>query len=387
MNFDRRHFVTAGAGVAIQGCAIIDGDAAARRHSFAKAQSLSPLLLSEDRLMRITVCTRPFRPAGPRLETEKIAGKLVVHNYGHGGSGWSLSWGCAAEAAALALEGGMRKVVVIGAGVIGLTTAVRLVEAGAEVTLYAKEFPSESRSARATGVWSPSSRIALDDEVDEGFAERWEKWARESYAVHQHYVGTTGRPVEFIQQYALFNEPGPSESVAPGLDAARDFLHLGRRLRGMTPGWSTIAPGAHPFRAERVRSGLVMTFNAAAYAERLTRDFLLRGGQMVRRDFPNHTSVLELPEPVIVNCTGYGAKTLWDDDSLSPVRGQINWLAPQLNARYGVFYRNVTALSRSDGVIIQYTGPNEDFGYGNDSEIEDRDEMVRALNTLRPVFT
>ena len=38
------------------------------------------------------------------IEAEAVNDKMIVHNYGHGGSGWSLSWGCAAEAAALALE-------------------------------------------------------------------------------------------------------------------------------------------------------------------------------------------------------------------------------------------------------------------------------------------
>ena len=46
-----------------------------------------------DRIFRVTVCLRPFRTAGPRLDAERVGDKTVVHNYGHGGSGWSLSWG------------------------------------------------------------------------------------------------------------------------------------------------------------------------------------------------------------------------------------------------------------------------------------------------------
>src|SRR5579864_3276875 len=57
----------------------------------------------EDRLFRITVCTRPFRAAGPRIEVERVGNKLIVHNYGHGGSGWSLSWGSATLAIEKAL--------------------------------------------------------------------------------------------------------------------------------------------------------------------------------------------------------------------------------------------------------------------------------------------
>ena len=50
----------------------------------------------------VYVCTRPFRGAGPRIETERLDHKTIVHNYGHGGSGWSLSWGSSAFAVRLA---------------------------------------------------------------------------------------------------------------------------------------------------------------------------------------------------------------------------------------------------------------------------------------------
>jgi len=48
---------------------------------------LPPVRLSADRIIKITVCTRPFRAQGPRLDVEQIGFKTVVHNYGHGGSG------------------------------------------------------------------------------------------------------------------------------------------------------------------------------------------------------------------------------------------------------------------------------------------------------------
>ena len=40
---------------------------------------------------------RPFRPSGVRLETDRLGGRAVIHNYGHGGAGFTLSWGCARE--------------------------------------------------------------------------------------------------------------------------------------------------------------------------------------------------------------------------------------------------------------------------------------------------
>ena len=115
--------------------------------------------LSAERLERITVCSRPFRPGGPRIEAETFAGKLLVHNYGHGGAGWSLSWGSSERAADLAVaDGAPDRAAVIGAGALGLTTARALPMRGVAVTLYARELPEETRSMRATG--SPVRSIA-----------------------------------------------------------------------------------------------------------------------------------------------------------------------------------------------------------------------------------
>ncbi|MGD0867890.1 MAG: hypothetical protein ABSA49_20330 [Rhizomicrobium sp.] len=75
---------------------------------------LAPIRAHVDRLFDITVCLRPFRAAGPRLDTEQIGHTLVVHNYGHGGSGWSLSWGSSTIAVQKAMAGSPRKIAVIG---------------------------------------------------------------------------------------------------------------------------------------------------------------------------------------------------------------------------------------------------------------------------------
>ncbi len=48
---------------------------------------------------------RPFRKSGVRVERDQLRdGRTVVHNYGHGGSGFTLSWGCAEEALELATD-------------------------------------------------------------------------------------------------------------------------------------------------------------------------------------------------------------------------------------------------------------------------------------------
>jgi D-amino-acid oxidase len=121
--------------------------------------TLMPIRAQIDRIFRVTVCLRPFRAAGPRLDVERVGDKTVVHNYGHGGSGWSLSWGSSTVAVEKAMAAGERDVAVIGCGALGLTSAILLQRSGAKVTIYAKERPPEVRSARATGSWTPDSRI------------------------------------------------------------------------------------------------------------------------------------------------------------------------------------------------------------------------------------
>ncbi|MDJ0641944.1 MAG: FAD-dependent oxidoreductase [Erythrobacter sp.] len=378
MHTDRRIFMAGGAASLLGACTPLP-----RLQDLGPKHQgtwIEPFKANRRNLMKVTVCTRPFRPAGPRLEVERFGSKTVVHNYGHGGSGWSLSWGCAAETASLARSQGHTDIAVIGAGVIGLTTAIRLVETGAVVTVYASEFPSETRSARASGVWSPSSRIALADRVPQGFADRWERWARYSHAKHLEMLGLADDPIEFVTQYNLRGRS------TPRVRANREYLHLDRRLRGLNPAWGDPDPERDPFSAKLRRKGPAMIFNVARYFDRLVRQFEAKGGKMVRRTFANRTQLLSLPQPIIVNCMGYGANAIWDAEDLAPVRGQINWLLPQPSARYALYYDGVSAVSRRDGVMVQYLGPNEDWGYGDPGETPDPTETDRALETLRRAY-
>ncbi len=376
MQPDRRRLLATGAVALLAGCT-----RAPLAVSAPASPRLAPLRADAQHLMKVTVCLRPFRPAGPRLEAERFGARTVVHNYGHGGAGWSLGWGCAAEAAALARSGGGEHIAVVGAGVIGLTTAMRLIETGARVTLYAAEFPAETRSARATGVWSPSSRIALEPAAPSGFTERWERWARASFASHRDMVGLIGDPVEYLPSYEVVDADARTRARA-----IQPFLRTHRRVRDLTPPWRQLGSTDNPFPGRETAMGQGMVFNIASYVDRLAQAFTLRGGRMLRRAFPDRAAVLQLSEPVIVNCMGYGARAIWGDETLVPVRGQIGWLVPQPEARYALYYDGVITVSRRDGVVAQSLGDNEDFGYGDASEAADPGETERALATIRRLW-
>ena len=60
--------------------------------------------IERPRVTAVKVGLRPFRKSGVRLEPEKLPdGRTIIHNYGHGGAGFTLSWACAEEVYAIAL--------------------------------------------------------------------------------------------------------------------------------------------------------------------------------------------------------------------------------------------------------------------------------------------
>ena len=138
---------------------------------------------------------------------EKIGAKTVVHNYGHGGSGWSLSWGSGAIATANAMATGERDIAVIGCGALGLTTALLLQRAGARVTIYAKDLPPNVRSAYATGLYTPDSRICLEEHATPAFKQTWAQMARQSFQTYLSFLGVSGTPVEFVDNYFVSDDP------------------------------------------------------------------------------------------------------------------------------------------------------------------------------------
>jgi glycine/D-amino acid oxidase-like deaminating enzyme len=137
------------------GCAARRNAASAANRAYAApdisfiggACGLPPVHVSADREIRTVVGLRPYRPSGFVVRAEKLDDTLVIHNYGHGGGGITLSWGTAKLAVDLGLAGHVGPVAVLGCGAVGLATARLLQEAGATVTIYAKDLHLRERFA------------------------------------------------------------------------------------------------------------------------------------------------------------------------------------------------------------------------------------------------
>jgi glycine/D-amino acid oxidase-like deaminating enzyme len=387
----RREFLAAtGAtllGASLTGCSF--GPRGSARAAPGPVLDLPPLRASPGRITAITVCTRPFRAQGPRLDVEQIQGKTVVHSYGHGGSGWSLSWGAGELAVEKLMATGEREVAVIGCGAIGLTTAVLLQRAGAAVTIYAKELPPDTRSSLATGVFTPDSRICFEEYATPAFRQVWERMARRSFSAYQSFLGLPGTPVEFIENYFVSDAAELAGRSLSADDARPRFAKLQHELLGdlLPPRPQGYPPGSHPLGARYLRGGTQLMFNLASYQRTLMSDFLAGGGRVRVDEFHAPADFARVPQKALVNATGYGARTLLDDRSLVPVRGQLARVIPQPEVHYGLIYRGVAFVPRRDGLVFQVIGDNDYYGFDDASTVPDRAEAELAVRTISGLFS
>lgn len=396
-----RSSLAAGGLLGLQACVASPGGRIASAAAQATLKPrLVPMRLTPDQLIDVKCCIRPLRAAGPNLGTEMVGDRLVIHNYGHGGSGWSLSWGSAEIAVGKAMSVLPGEIAVIGCGIIGLTTAVVAQRAGLKVTIYAREMIQRTRSFRASGSFTPDSRIALVEPAGPDFPTLWEQMARLSWKAFRTYLGVAGNPVEFADSYAASDKPITRRVDAPdpaitdsfatkGLPQQNsEFLHLNDRIRDFVPQSVALSAEENPFRTPYGSRTSQMHFNFASYAHVMLSEFFGAGGKFEMRDFHSPGDVKSLKEKVVIHCTGYAARDLWRDRTIIPVRGQTGWLPPQAGVDYGVRYNNASAISKSDGIVIMHTVPDlgDMLGVGDSTELPNKADIEAGMAKLAPLF-
>lgn len=176
-----------------------------------KKRYFSPVKVERSRLIRTVVGLRPFRPGGFVVEAGRLGEKFLVHNYGHGGAGVTLSWGTSSAAVDLTrdfnLPATARSFAVLGCGVIGLTTArmiQRRLTGGSSVTIYARDLPPETTSNIAGAFWSPTS-VYDQQHITTKFSQQFQTACVVSNRVFQTLVGAD-YGVRWIDTFELLRE-------------------------------------------------------------------------------------------------------------------------------------------------------------------------------------
>ena len=339
---NRRRFLEVGSaaavGLALGGCA----PRVVRRDARVRPANLAPIDLSWDRIIRTTVGLRPYRESGFVVRSERLDEKTLIHNYGHGGAGMSLSWGTAALAADLAMPHPDRRAAVIGCGIIGLTTARTLQRRGFEVSIHAASLPPDTTSNASFAGFTPTSGLIAPSRRTPQWDAQFRSAVGIAYRYHQLLVGSR-YGVSWIDDYAPTNSEGATAARSGGVSAEMGMLPAGIEL-----GREVLREGEHPFGTRFARRHPILRFDPTLYLDALMQDVLAFGGRIHVRSFETPRDLAGLPDPIIVNCTGLGSKTLFGDDELTPVKGQLVVLVPQPEVNWSVW----TMLPRSDGIVL-----------------------------------
>ncbi len=300
------------------------------------------------------------------LRADKLDGKTVIHNYGHGGAGMSLSWGTGQMAAEMALAHTERRAAVIGCGVVGLTSARQLQRRGFEVTMYAATVPPDTTSNMSLAGFTPTSGL-----ID--FSRRtpeWDAQFRQAVEVAYRQLQLLVGPkygISWIYNYSLTEEPASARGGNPLLPES------------VRTGSVVLGPRQHPFPSTYVIERPDMRIEPSIYLDALMQDVVAHGGRIRIRRFETPAEIVALPEPVVVNATGLGAKALFGDTELMPLKGQLIVLIPQDEVTYstnggatsapstpGAF---VHMMPRHDGIVLGGTSERDVWGLEvNDGE-------------------
>jgi glycine/D-amino acid oxidase-like deaminating enzyme len=302
---------------------------------------LPPVDVRPEREIRTICGLRPFRPSGYVVKAERFDDKLVVHNYGHGGAGMTLSWGTAEQASRFVDSSGAKSVAVLGCGGVGLATARLLQERGCAVTIYARELPPHTTSNVAGAQWFPFLVYEHGQEPPDFRAKMLEA-ARLANARYQVMVGAR-YGIRWRPNFRMDQKPMPSGGLI-GLESP---------IRDLLPELHDLTATENPFPLPYVRQFDTMMIEPNIYLPAVMEDFRLAGGRIEVRELRSVAELQALPESVIVNCTGLGAGALFNDREIVPVKGQLTFLLPQPEIDYCTLGDgDLYMFPRQDGIAL-----------------------------------
>lgn len=199
-------------------------------------------------------------------------------------------------------------VIVLGCGVSGLSCGVRLLEAGHSVEVWGRELSPHTTSDVAAAVWYPYRAWPQ---------ERVSAWAKRTYTV-----------LESLSREC----PDAGILMVPGIEVFRRHVE--------DPWWRDSVPDFRRAHAEELPPGLLEGYHFTAPVIEMPRylPFLMTrlrelGGRIVQRAVGSMEEAWART-PVVVNCTGLGARTVAGDDTLFPVRGEVLVVSPSPTDRF-----------------------------------------------------
>lgn len=270
--------------------------------------------VSKENIVGINVGIRPFRRTGVRIEAEQIEDKWIIHNYGYGGSGLTLSFGGVQEVLEIldACEISSKSVAILGAGVIGLTTAYDLWEKGYDVRIYSDAWSPNLTSNIAAGIWTP---LLLPKELSEEKKQLHLRMLKNSECRFLKSVGDSPEfvGVRLIPSYSFRAQASldPEEEIIAHFD--NGVIKTGRRI-----------------------------YEIGIEGQLFMNDLYLKvqqkGITLTQCHLESLEDILSLKESLIINCTSMGSIKLFNDQEFIPIRGQLVYFNNENNVDYLYFH-------------------------------------------------
>lgn len=295
--------------------------------------TLTPPRISEAHIKEKIVCIRAHRERIFNVSTQIDGDKLICHNYGQGGAGWTFLFGCVNESIRL-FEEQIKKnhefagkpIAIIGAGCYGLLTAIILTLKGHTVKIIAAD-TQNIPSHKAAGFFFPRHRKCSNEQEKEIFQSR----GMESYATYLEIIKGTHPfikkgPLLLPGYFGLDIDPGFAPYIAQGLVK--------------TPEQVTIDFGNG--KAYEAMEYHTVFINSAIIMQELYRN-------IQELNIPTSTQLIDsfqdVSESIIFNCAGLGAKKLTGDERIVPVQGHLITLKDQPPMEQLQYMINVRVLS------------------------------------------
>lgn len=265
---------------------------------------LTPPILSADHIQELVTCIRPKHADGYQLHGELKRDKLIIHNYGHSGSGWTLLFGVIEQVMeefeqklAENPQFKNKPVCVIGAGCMGLLSAITLARKGYTVKIVAEQFENIA-SDKAVGLFFPYT----------AFTPVYNKYQRAQEVSLREYTTIINGTHPFIT-------PSAAQRLPQYVDLTTKYSRL--NFWG-PPRMVTLDFGNGTKHDVREYNTLfIHTFNMM---QQMKEYATMLGISMQEQHV---SSFDELQESIILNCTGLGAQQLNNDAGLIPVQGHI----------------------------------------------------------------
>jgi glycine/D-amino acid oxidase-like deaminating enzyme len=222
---------------------------------------------------------------------------------------------------------------VIGAGIMGLTTARLVQEAGFPVTIYTAALPPDTTSNIAGGQWSPFGHYR-DSAVTPAWRAQFMSALDYSWRRFQIMVGED-YGVRWVTTYTQDGGPDPSNP-----------------LEKYHPDGRSLTPAEHPFPIAQLARFETMYVETGRFLRELAKGRSACRRPHRRSPFRAPAELAVLPERLIFNCTGLGSHQLFGDTELTPIRGQLAILLPQPEVRYAFTGQAGYMFPRPDGILL-----------------------------------